>query len=70
AVQLESTRDYAKQRKVFGQPLTANQYLQYTYAELAARADMLRVIPRVLGLPLNIGHGTLTRLGARPELPP
>ncbi|MET9487496.1 acyl-CoA dehydrogenase family protein [Nocardia sp. NPDC006630] len=43
ALQLELTRDYARRRTLFGQPLTANQYLQYTYAELAARVDMLRV---------------------------
>ncbi|WP_069166892.1 acyl-CoA dehydrogenase family protein [Nocardia altamirensis] len=49
ALQLEMTRDYAKQRKVFGQPLTANQYLQYTYAELAAKVDMLRVYTEAIG---------------------
>ncbi|MFI9508301.1 acyl-CoA dehydrogenase family protein [Nocardia sp. NPDC052566] len=43
AMELRLTRDYARQRTLFGQPLSANQYLQYTYAELAARVDMLRV---------------------------
>ncbi|MEV2222527.1 acyl-CoA dehydrogenase family protein [Nocardia vinacea] len=43
AIELEATRDYARDRKLFGHPLSANQYLQYTYAELAARVDMLRV---------------------------
>lgn len=39
---LERTKAYALQRKVFGAPLAANQYLQYTYAELAAKVDLLR----------------------------
>ena len=39
---LERTKDYLKQRVVFGKPLMANQYLQYRLAELAADNDMLR----------------------------
>ena len=39
---LERTKNYALQRKVFGAPLAANQYLQYTYAELAAEVDLLQ----------------------------
>ncbi|CAN3127946.1 acyl-CoA dehydrogenase family protein [Mycobacterium sp. smrl_JER01] len=39
---LERTKAYAQQRSVFGAPLAANQYLQYTYAELAAEVDLLR----------------------------
>jgi citronellyl-CoA dehydrogenase len=43
ALALERTRDYALARQVFGGPLTANQYLAYGYAELAAEVDLLRV---------------------------
>ncbi len=39
---LERTRAYALQRTAFGAPLAANQYLQYTYAELAAEVDLLQ----------------------------
>ena len=39
---LERTRDYLKERVVFGKPLISNQYLQYRLAELAAENDMLR----------------------------
>jgi citronellyl-CoA dehydrogenase len=45
-VALERTRDYARQRRAFGQQLIANQYLQYTLAELAAEVDLLRVYNR------------------------
>jgi citronellyl-CoA dehydrogenase len=39
---LERTRAYLAQRKAFGRPLLANQHIQFTLAELAARHDMLR----------------------------
>lgn len=39
---LQRTKEYALQRRVFGKPLTANQYLAYQYAQLAGRADMLQ----------------------------
>jgi citronellyl-CoA dehydrogenase len=39
---LERTKAYARQRNAFGQPLADNQYLRYTYAELAAEVDLLR----------------------------
>ena len=39
---LRRTRDYARQRTVFGGQLIANQYIQYTLAELAAEVDLLR----------------------------
>jgi citronellyl-CoA dehydrogenase len=39
---LTRTRDYLAQRVVFGQPLLANQHIQFTLAELAARHDMLK----------------------------
>jgi citronellyl-CoA dehydrogenase len=39
---LARTRDYLNQRQAFGQPLLANQHLQFALAELSARHDMLR----------------------------
>jgi citronellyl-CoA dehydrogenase len=39
---LEKTAAYLKERRAFGQPLMANQYLQYTLAELSAEVDVLR----------------------------
>jgi citronellyl-CoA dehydrogenase len=38
---LDRTKSYALQRKAFGQPIASQQYLQYTYAELAAEVDLL-----------------------------
>ena len=38
---LERTRDYLAERQAFGQPLLANQHIQFTLAELSARNDML-----------------------------
>ncbi|GAA5091574.1 acyl-CoA dehydrogenase family protein [Nocardia iowensis] len=67
AGQLELTRDYAKQRKVFGQPLSANQYLQYTYAELAAKVDMLRVYTETIAQSYRDG-GDVTRMATIAKL--
>jgi citronellyl-CoA dehydrogenase len=39
---LRRTRDYLAARQAFGQPLLANQHLQYVLADLSARHDMLR----------------------------
>jgi citronellyl-CoA dehydrogenase len=39
---LGRTRQYLADRKAFGQPLLANQHLQFALAELSARHDMLR----------------------------
>ena len=39
---LERTRNYLSQRMAFGQPLLANQHLQFVLAELGARYDMLK----------------------------
>ncbi|MGH8919782.1 MAG: acyl-CoA dehydrogenase family protein, partial [Actinomycetes bacterium] len=39
---LDQTARYLKERKAFGQPLLANQYLQFQMAELAAEVDLLR----------------------------
>jgi citronellyl-CoA dehydrogenase len=40
---LERTRGYLAERRVFGAPLLANQYVQFRLAELAAEVDLLRV---------------------------
>ena len=39
---LDRTRHYLAERRAFGQPLLANQHIQFTLAELSARHDMLR----------------------------
>jgi citronellyl-CoA dehydrogenase len=39
---LERTADYLRHRVVFGQPLLANQHVQFTMAELAADLDLAR----------------------------
>jgi citronellyl-CoA dehydrogenase len=39
---LERTRSYLARRQAFGQPLLANQHLQFVLAELGARHDMLK----------------------------
>jgi citronellyl-CoA dehydrogenase len=39
---LERTRGYVLQRRAFGQPLAANQHLQYVLAELFGEVEMLR----------------------------
>ncbi|MGP0031407.1 MAG: acyl-CoA dehydrogenase family protein, partial [Acidimicrobiales bacterium] len=42
ALALERTRAYLRERQAFGAPLLANQHLQFTLAELAARHDVLK----------------------------
>jgi citronellyl-CoA dehydrogenase len=39
---LRQTADYLRERHAFGQPLLANQYLQFRLAELSAEVDLLR----------------------------
>nr|WP_287393670.1 acyl-CoA dehydrogenase family protein [Candidatus Microthrix sp.] len=39
---LVRTRDYLMERNAFGAPLAANQYLQFTLAELTAEMEMVR----------------------------
>lgn len=39
---LDRTKQYLKEREVFGKPLIKNQYIQYKLAELAAEVDLLR----------------------------
>lgn len=58
---LNRTKDYARQRKAFGAPLAANQYLQYTYAELAAEVDLLRAYCYALADALIAGENTTRR---------
>jgi citronellyl-CoA dehydrogenase len=41
-VALERTKTYVRERHAFGAPLLANQFLQFTLAELAARHDVLK----------------------------
>ena len=38
---IERTKEYLKVREAFGKPLIANQYLQYTLAELIAEVEIL-----------------------------
>ncbi len=64
---LARTKDYAKQRKVFGKPLAANQYLQYTYAELAAEVDLLRKYNYALADAVLAGENT-TRMATIAKL--
>ncbi len=42
SVALARTRSYLGERKAFGRPLLANQYLRYRLAELTADLDVLR----------------------------
>jgi citronellyl-CoA dehydrogenase len=39
---LQRTASYLRERQAFGAPLSANQYLQYELADVAAELDMLR----------------------------
>jgi len=39
---LDRTKDYLQIREAFGKPLLANQYLQYTLADLIAETEMLQ----------------------------
>jgi citronellyl-CoA dehydrogenase len=45
---LDRTRDYLRERRVFGAPLLANQHLQFVLAELAARHDVLKHYARTI----------------------
>ncbi|GAB2443655.1 acyl-CoA dehydrogenase family protein [Nocardia tengchongensis] len=66
-IALERTRDYAKQRKIFGQPLSSQQYLAYQYAEFAARVDMLRVYNHAIAEQFMDG-GNVTRMATIAKL--
>jgi citronellyl-CoA dehydrogenase len=43
---LQKTAAYVRERQAFGAPLLANQHIQFTLAELGARADMLKQYAR------------------------
>jgi citronellyl-CoA dehydrogenase len=64
---LRRTKQYALQRKVFGAPLAANQYLPYRYAELAAEVDLLRKYCYALADALIAGENT-TRMATIAKL--
>jgi citronellyl-CoA dehydrogenase len=64
---LARTKEYARQRNAFGKPLAANQYLQYTYAELAAEVDLLRQYCYALADAVIAGENT-TRMATIAKL--
>jgi citronellyl-CoA dehydrogenase len=53
---LERTIEYLRVREAFGKPLLANQYLQYTLAELIAEVDLLITYNRAAAAKLNAGQ--------------
>ncbi len=53
---LERTRDYGREREIFGRQLISNQYVQYTLAELAAETDLLRTYNHVIARDYEAGH--------------
>lgn len=55
---LERTRDYLRERIVFGQPLLANQHISYRLAELAAEVDLLRKYHESIAEAYNAGDDT------------
>ena len=57
-VALARTADYLRQRQAFGQPLLANQHLQYTLAELSADLDLLRTYNYAIAEAYDRGEDT------------
>jgi len=57
-VALTRTADYLRQRQAFGQPLLANQHLQYTLAELSADLDLLRTYNYAIAEAYDRGEDT------------
>lgn len=55
---LERTREYLRQRTVFGEPLLAKQYIQFKLAELAAEVDLLRSYHRSIAEAYQAGENT------------
>ncbi|MGP0030439.1 MAG: acyl-CoA dehydrogenase family protein, partial [Acidimicrobiales bacterium] len=53
---LHRTRSYLRQRRAFGQPLLANQHLQFVLAELSARHDMLKHYARAAAAAVQRGE--------------
>lgn len=68
---LDRTREYALERKIFGQPLAANQYLAYQFAQLVARVDLLSVYNHEIAVAHVAGEdvtrpATISKLTAGP----
>jgi citronellyl-CoA dehydrogenase len=55
---LERTAEYLRERHVFGEPLLAKQYIQFTLAELSAELDLLRVYNRSIAEAYDRGEDT------------
>jgi citronellyl-CoA dehydrogenase len=66
-IALNRTKDYAKQRRVFGAPLAAQQYLSFGYAEFAAEVDMLRVYNHAIAQAYTDGEN-VTRMATIAKL--
>lgn len=58
---LGRTRDYGRERRIFGRQLIANQYIQYTLAELAAETDLLRTYNHVIATEYEAGEDVTRR---------
>ncbi len=55
---LERTAEYLRERKVFGEPLLAKQYIQFSLAELSADLDLLREYCRSIAGRHDAGEDT------------
>src|SRR5690606_11337996 len=64
---LERTRDYLRERVVFGRPLLEHQYVQFKLAELAAEVDLLREYNHVVAERHNAGQD-VTRMATIAKL--
>src|SRR5690606_29972790 len=64
---LERTRDYLRERVVFGKPLLDHQYVQFKLAELAADVDLLRHYNLVVADRHNAGED-VTRMATIAKL--
>lgn len=53
---LERTRDYCRQRQIFGKPILANQYIQYGLAELGAEVNLLQAYNHVVATRYDAGQ--------------
>lgn len=55
---LERTADFLRERKAFGEPLLAKQYIQFSLAELSAEVDLLRSYNHSIAELHDAGHDT------------
>jgi len=55
---LERTTEFLRERQVFGEPLLAKQYIQFTLAELSAELDLLRSYNRSIAEDYDQGIDT------------